>query len=202
MAAQASGFVSWVTFLKEKLFAAIFSPTCAPSPCVLIAPHPLTSCVYFILHRAVLWQGLHSPDVCSQCLCHALMRYEGPHSSTSPTRPALPRQRERRGGAGGGWRGWLLLIPCPVLPGVDGNLTHNHTIARFNWQKPFLKLLLSSRTVENAYVGLPGSVCLPVWLPVLPHSSRLQKVWGLLTIHHRIPQAFSWSHVKLNTTKK
>lgn len=171
MAAQASGFVSWVTFLQKKLFAAIFSPTCAPSQCVLIAPHPLTSCVYFILHRAVLWQGLHSPDVCSQCLCHALMRYEGPHSSTSPTRPALPRQRERRGGAGGGWRGWLLLIPCPLLPGVDGNLTHNHTIARFNWQKPFysfccphgqLKMLMWDFLGQSVYLsGCPSYLIHP-----------------------------------------
>lgn len=82
---------------------------------VLICLHPRLSpspCVYFILQRAVLWQRLHSPDVCSQCLCHALMWYGG-LQELCQHHPACASQTGWRGW----WRmedGWLLPTPCPV----------------------------------------------------------------------------------------
>lgn len=68
----------------------------------------------------MLWQSPHSPDVCSQCSCHALMRYGGPHGSASSARPALPRRRGQGGGAG---RRWLLPTPRPSQASV-GETSH------------------------------------------------------------------------------
>lgn len=98
----------------------------APSP-VLISPHPLLSAsrVFILFCGELCYDKAFTPRMYAVSACVMPLWGMGALTcSASPTRPALPRQRGLGGGAGHGWRGWLPSTPCPVLPDVDGNLTH------------------------------------------------------------------------------